>query len=168
MNSFIPYTNLIIALPEIFLALWLLIFIPLGVYSGGSLISRQSYFSFFSIFGLLGTFVILLLGDYEKATAFNDLIVLDKLVVYMKSLVLLSGILVFTISERYRSIEKLFIFEYPVLILFSILGMLIMISSNDFITLYMGLELQSLSLYVLAAMKKDSKNSSIFSRFHKE
>ena len=160
MNSFIPYTNLIIALPEIFLALWLLIFIPLGVYSGGSLISRQSYFSFFSILGLFGTFVILLLGDYEKATAFNDLIVLDKLVVYMKSLVLLSGILVFTISERYRSIEKLFIFEYPVLILFSILGMLIMISSNDFITLYMGLELQSLSLYVLAAMKKDSKNSS--------
>ena len=160
MNSLIDNSNLILALPEIFLALWLLIFIPLGVYSGGSLAVRQSYFSLFAVIGLLGTFLILLSGGYKATIAFNDLIVSDKLVVYMKSLVLVAGILIFSISERYRSLEKLFIFEYPVLVLFSILGMLIMISSNDFITLYMGLELQSLSLYVLAAMKKDSKNSS--------
>ena len=160
MNSLVENSHLIIALPEIFLSIWLLIFIPLGVYSGGALVNRQSYFSLFSIIGLLGTFIILVSGDYKAATAFNELIVLDRLVVYMKSLVLIAGILVLSISERYRSMQKLFIFEYPVLILFSILGMLIMISSNDFITLYMGLELQSLSLYVLAAIKKDSKNSS--------
>ena len=139
MNSLIDNSNLILALPEIFLALWLLIFIPLGVYSGGSLAVRQSYFSLFAVIGLLGTFLILLSGGYKATIAFNDLIVSDKLVVYMKSLVLVAGILIFSISERYRSLEKLFIFEYPVLVLFSILGMLIMISSNDFIILYMGL-----------------------------
>ena len=160
MNSLIINNYIFVALPEIFLSLWILILIPLGVFSGGSLLSRQSYFSIFSFIGLLGTLIILLSGDFKSARAFNDLIVVDKLAIYMKFLVLLGGILVLTISERYRSLEKLYFFEYPVLILFSILGMFIMISSNDFITLYMGLELQSLSLYVLAAMKKDSKYSS--------
>ena len=160
MNSLIINNHIVVALPEIFLSLWILLLIPLGVYSGGSLLNRQSYFSVFSIIGLLGTLIILLSGDFKAARAFNDLIVVDKLAIYMKLLVLLGGVLVLTISERYRALEKLYFFEYPVLILFSILGMLIMISSNDFITLYMGLELQSLSLYVLAAMKKDSKNSS--------
>ena len=160
MNSLIINNYIFVALPEIFLSLWILILIPLGVFSGGSLLSRQSYFSIFSLIGLLGTLIILLSGDFKSARAFNDLIVVDKLAIYMKLLVLLGGILVLTISERYRSLEKLYFFEYPVLILFSILGMFIMISSNDFITLYMGLELQSLSLYVLAAMKKDSKYSS--------
>ena len=102
----------------------------------------------------------MLSGGERTATAFNDLIVVDRLVTYMKSLVLITGILVLAISERYRNLEKLHVFEYPVLVLFSILGMMIMISANDFITLYMGLELQSLSLYVLAAMKKDSRTSS--------
>jgi len=160
VNSLLINNHIVLALPEIFLSLWILILIPLGAYSGGSSINRQSYFSIFSLVGLLGTLIILLSGDFKAATAFNDLIVVDRLAIYMKSLVLLGGILVLSISDRYRSLEKLHFFEYPVLVLFSILGMLIMISSNDFITLYMGLELQSLSLYVLAAMKKDSKNSS--------
>jgi len=100
------------------------------------------------------------MGEYKAARGFNDLIVNDRLVVFLKSLVLLSGIVVLIISEKYRTLKKLYLFEYPVLILFSILGMLVMLSSNDFITLYLGLELQSLSLYVLAAIKKDSLKSS--------
>jgi NADH-quinone oxidoreductase subunit N len=152
--------NINLVFPEIFLSLWLLIFIPLGVYSGGDKENRQSYFTIFSIIGLLGTLLIVLMGEYKAARGFNDLIVNDRLVVFLKSLVLLSGIVVLIISEKYRTLKKLYLFEYPVLILFSILGMLVMLSSNDFITLYLGLELQSLSLYVLAAIKKDSLKSS--------
>jgi NADH-quinone oxidoreductase subunit N len=160
LNSLSNILDISIALPEIFLSLWLLIFIPLGVYSGGNKLSRQSYFSVFSIIGLLGTFIILLMMDHKASIGFFDLVINDRLVVYLKGLILLSTIVVLLISEKYRSIENLYIFEYPLLILFSILGMLVMLSSNDFITLYLGLELQSLSLYVLASTKKDSLKSS--------
>ena len=160
MNLLFNMVNINLVFPEIFLSLWLLIFIPLGVYSGGNKENRQSYFTIFSIIGLLGTLLIVLMGEYKAARSFNDLIVNDRLVVFLKSLVLLSGIVVLIISEKYRTLKKLYLFEYPVLILFSILGMLVMLSSNDFITLYLGLELQSLSLYVLAAIKKDSLKSS--------
>ena len=160
MNSLSNISNLSIALPEIFLSLWLLIFIPLGVYSGGNKLSRQSYFSIFSIIGLLGTLLILLMGDNRASLGFYDLVVTDRLIIYLKALILLAAILVLIISERYRSIENLYLFEYPLLILFSILGMLVMLSANNFITLYLGLELQSLALYVLAAAKKDSLKSS--------
>ena len=160
MNSISNILDLNIALPEIFLSLWLLVFIPLGVYSGGNKSNRQSYFSIFSIFGLLGTLLILLMGDNRAALGFYELVVTDRLATYLKSLILFSAIIVLIISEKYRSIENLYIFEYPLLILFSILGMLVMLSSNDFITLYLGLELQSLALYVLASTKKDSLRSS--------
>jgi len=160
LNSILNILDLSIALPEIFLSLWLLVLIPLGVYSGGNKSNRQSYFSIFSIFGLLGTLLILLIGDNRASLGFYDLVVTDRLVTYLKSLILFLAIIVLIISERYRSIENLYIFEYPLLILFSILGMLVMLSSNDFITLYLGLELQSLALYVLASSKKDSLKSS--------
>ena len=160
MNSISHILDLNIALPEIFLSLWLLVFIPLGVYSGGNKSNRQSYFSIFSIFGLLGTLLILLMGDNRAALGFYELVVTDRLATYLKSLILFSAIIVLIISEKYRSIENLYIFEYPLLILFSILGMLVMLSSNNFITLYLGLELQSLALYVLASTKKDSLKSS--------
>ena len=160
MNLLSNILDINLVFPEIFLSLWLLVFIPLGVYSGGDKETRQSYFTIFSIIGLLGTLLIILMGDYKAARGFYDLIVNDRLVVFLKSLVILAGIIVLIISEKYRALKKLYLFEYPVLILFSILGMLVMLSSNDFITLYLGLELQSLSLYVLAAIKKDSLKSS--------
>ena len=160
MNLLSNTLDINLVFPEIFLSLWLLVFIPLGVYSGGDKATRQSYFTIFSIIGLLGTLLIILMGDYKAARGFYDLIVNDRLIVFLKSLVILAGVLVLIISEKYRTLKKLYLFEYPVLILFSILGMLVMLSSNDFITLYLGLELQSLSLYVLAAIKKDSLKSS--------
>ena len=122
--------------------------------------SKQKIFTLTASLGLLITFILVYIGDWKANRLLSDLFVQDRLSVYMKLLVLFSGIVIIYISEKYRSFEKLFIYEYPLLILFSILGMLIMISANDFISLYMGLELQSLSLYVLASIKKDSSKSS--------
>ena len=63
-------------------------------------------------------------------------------------------------SSNYLKSIKIFKIEYPILLLSSILGMMIMISSNDLIVFYMGLELQSLALYVLASFNRDNKLSS--------
>ena len=100
MNSLSNILDINLVFPEIFLSLWLLIFIPLGVYSGGDKENRQSYFTIFSIIGLLGTLLIVLMGEYKAARGFNDLIVNDRLVVFLKSIVLLSGIVVLIISEN--------------------------------------------------------------------
>ena len=78
----------------------------------------------------------------------------------MKILTIISGIFVMLTSSKYLKLNKIFKIEYPVLILCSILGMMVMISSNDLIVFYMGLELQSLSLYVLASFNRDNILSS--------
>lgn len=160
MKSSLNFSELFVIFPEIFLSSWILFYIIFGVFSGGSKLSKQKIFTLTASLGLLITFILVYIGDWKANRLLSDLFVQDRLSVYMKLLVLFSGIIIIYISEKYRSFEKLFIYEYPLLILFSILGMLIMISANDFISLYMGLELQSLSLYVLASMKKDSSKSS--------
>jgi hypothetical protein len=68
--------------PEIFLYLCLLVFIPLGVYSGGEKQSSQSYFTIFSIVGLLGTLLIILMGDYRATRGFFDLVVNDRFITH--------------------------------------------------------------------------------------
>ena len=74
----------------------------------------------------------------------------------MKILTLISAIFVMLTSSKYLKLTKIFKIEYPILILSSILGMIVMISSNDLIVFYMGLELQSLALYVLASFNRDN------------
>tara|TARA_B100001245_G_scaffold236288_1_gene226615 strand:+ start:1802 stop:3262 length:1461 start_codon:yes stop_codon:yes gene_type:complete len=160
LKSSLNFSELFVIFPEIFLSSWILFYIIFGVFAGGSKLSKQKIFTLTASLGLLITFILVYIGDWKANRLLSDLFVQDRLSVYMKLLVLFSGIVIIYISEKYRSFEKLFIYEYPLLILFSILGMLIMISANDFISLYMGLELQSLSLYVLASMKKDSSKSS--------
>ena len=160
METSLNISKFFLAAPEIFLAVWILFFIVLGLFSGGEKPAKQSMFTLFAVLGLSMTFMLIYTSDWRAARALSDLFVKDRMAVFMKLFVTFMGICILFISEKYRTKEKLFLFEYPLLILFSILGMLIMISANDFISLYMGLELQSLSLYVLAAIKKDSSKSS--------
>jgi NADH-quinone oxidoreductase subunit N len=78
----------------------------------------------------------------------------------MKIITLLAASLVLIISSTYLKIFKIFLIEYPILILSSVLGMMVMISSNDLMVFYIGLELQSLALYVLASFNRDQLKSS--------
>ena len=78
----------------------------------------------------------------------------------MKILVLLGAALTMIMSLGYIEREQMDRFEFPVLMLFATLGMLMMVSANDLISLYLGLELQSLSLYVIAAFRRDTVRSS--------
>tara|TARA_B100000686_G_scaffold336398_1_gene406227 strand:- start:531 stop:1727 length:1197 start_codon:yes stop_codon:yes gene_type:complete len=78
----------------------------------------------------------------------------------MKSLILVSSFFILAMSKKYLTDIKNDKFEYPIIILLSILGMFIMVGANDLIVFYLGLELQSLALYILAAIDRDNSKSS--------
>ena len=84
----------------------------------------------------------------------------DAFAIFMKALVLLGGILVLLMGGSFVRREGMARFEFPILVLYATVGMMMMISANDLISLYMGLELQSLSLYVIAAIQRDRVRSS--------
>ena len=96
----------------------------------------------------------------EEIILFNGSVIIDYLSSFMKIVTLLAAFLALVISSNYLRSFKIFKIEYPILILSSVLGMMIMISSNDLIVFYMGLELQSLALYVLATFNRDEIKSS--------
>ncbi len=151
-------TNLALVFPEIFLSLSIMFLLILGVFKKNSSTLIQNI----SLIILLVTSVIILnetLG-IQETLLFNSSIVIDYLSSFMKIVTLLAAFLVLQISSNYLKTLKIFKIEYPILILSSVLGMMIMISSNDLIVFYMGLELQSLALYVLATFNRDQLKSS--------
>ena len=95
----------------------------------------------------------------EVFIIFNDSFIIDRFSSFMKILTLASSALVLIISNNYLKNIGIDKFEYPILILSATLGMMIMISAYDLIVFYMGLELQSLSLYVLASFNRESYRS---------
>ena len=150
--------NLELVFPEIFLSLSIMFLLILGVFKKNSSKLIQNI----SLIILLITSVITFnetLGINETLL-FNKSIIIDYLSSFMKIITLLGAFLVLVISQNYLRIFKIFKIEYPILILSSVLGMMIMISSNDLIVFYMGLELQSLALYVLATFNRDQLKSS--------
>ena len=150
--------NLELVLPEIFLSLSVMFLLILGVFKKKS----SKLIHNISILALIITAVITFnetIGISETLL-FNRSIIIDYLSSFMKIVTLLAAFLVLTISSNYLRTFKIFKIEYPILILSSVLGMMIMISSNDLIVFYMGLELQSLALYVLASFNRDQLKSS--------
>ena len=150
--------NLELVLPEIFLSLSIMFLLILGVFKKESSKLIQNI----SLIVLLITAVITFnetLGKNETLL-FNESIIIDYLSSFMKIITLLAAFLALAMSSNYLRIFKIFKIEYPILILSSVLGMMVMISSNDLIVFYMGLELQSLALYVLATFNRDQLKSS--------
>ena len=150
--------NLELVLPEIFISLSIMFLLIVGVFKKDSSKLIQNI----SLIVLLITAVITFnetLG-INKITLFNGSVIIDYLSSFMKIITLIAAFLVLVISSNYLKSLKIFKIEYPILILSSVLGMMIMISSNDLIVFYMGLELQSLALYVLATFDRDEIKSS--------
>ena len=143
-------------IPEIFLSISVFSLLMIGVFIKNSfeIIYRLS------IFVILLTLLIILSGDNESVKIFKESFVIDKFSLYSKVLILLSTFFVLLISKRYIIDIKNNKFEYPIIILLSLLGMFIMVSSNDLILFYLGLELQSLALYILASIDRDNIKSS--------
>ena len=150
--------NLELVFPEIFLSLSIMFLLILGVFKKNSSGLVQNL----SLIVLLITSVIIFNETIgiQETLLFNNSIIIDYLSSFMKIATLLSAFLVLLISSNYLKTFRIFKIEYPILILSAVLGMMIMISSNDLIVFYMGLELQSLALYVLATFNRDQLKSS--------
>ena len=106
------------------------------------------------------TLFVVLSGNYETTKIFDESIIIDNFSTFMKSLILISSFFILSMSKKYLVDIKNNKFEYPIIVILSILGMFIMVGSNDLIVFYLGLELQSLSLYILAAIDRDNSRSS--------
>ena len=150
--------NLVLVLPEVFISLSIMFLLILGVFKKNSSKLIQNI----SLVVLLITAVIIFNETFgiEEMILFNGSVIIDYLSSFMKIVTLLAAFLSLVISSNYLRSFKFFKIEYPILILSSVLGMMIMISSNDLIVFYMGLELQSLALYVLATFNRDEIKSS--------
>ena len=149
--------NLDYITPEIFISLSIMFLLILGVFKKDS----SNLIHYLSIGSLLITGILTFNNPVDvDITLFKGSYIVDDLASFMKILTILGGAIVLLISRKYLRVFKIFLIEYPILILCSILGMMVMISSYDLIVFYVGLELQSLALYVLASFNRDQLKSS--------
>ncbi len=145
--------NLSLILPEIFISLAIMLFLIIGVFKKGS---SSLIYNLTTISLAILLAILLNLNSAQETSLFNQSYKIDSLSNFMKIIMIISGIFVMLASSKYLQIIKISKIEYPVLVLSAILGMMVMISSNDLIVFYMGLELQSLALYVLASFNRDN------------
>ncbi len=149
---------LTLATPEIFVASAAMLLLIGGVFAGESSTRMVSWLAVVSL--VVAAFLVLLVSPGQtRFVLLSDLFVTDRFAVFMKVLVLAASAVTLIMSLNFNEREQMARFEYPILIMLASLGMMMMISANDLISLYMGLELQSLSLYVVAAFQRDSLRS---------
>ena len=148
--------NLNILLPEIFLTLSIFSVLMIGVFI------KESFNLIFNLSSaiILFTIAIILNSSNETEKIFLDSFTRDSFSNFFKILILIASLFVLNTSKVFIIDNKIGKFEYPIIILLSILGMFFMVSSNDIILFYLGLELQSLSLYILASIDRDNLRSS--------
>ena len=145
--------NLNFIYSEMFLSISIMFLLLIGVFKKDS----SNFVYNLSIITLFICLILIFNFPFEtETTLFNGSYKIDYFSSLMKTLTLVSGIFVLLASKKYIQINKIFIIEYPILFLSSILGMMVMISSNDLIVFYIGLELQSLALYVLASFNREN------------
>jgi len=148
--------DLNILLPEIFLALSIFSILLIGVFI------KKSFNLIFNLTSLiiLITIAMILNSSNNVEKIFLESFMKDGFSNFFKILILVSSLFVLNASKNFIIDNNLAKFEYPIIVLLSILGMFFMVSSNDIILFYLGLELQSLSLYILAAIDRDNLRSS--------
>ncbi len=142
---------------EIFLAIAAMTLLVFGVFQGDGSARMVNALAVSS----LGVAALFLFGHGPATvTGLHDLFISDLFSQLMKIMVLFGSALALILAQPFLERENIARPEYPVLVLFATLGMMLMISANDLLTAYIGLELQSLSLYVLAAYRRDNVRSS--------
>ncbi|WP_376090672.1 NADH-quinone oxidoreductase subunit NuoN [Roseomonas sp. CCTCC AB2023176] len=146
--------NWILALPELVLAVSGLVLLMVGVLPKADMTRPVTLGT---LGALLITAVLVIAGP--EGVAFGGQFISDAFARFAKVLVLLGAAAGLLLALDWNERQGIARFEFPVLILFSTLGMLVMVSANDLITLYLGLELLSLSLYVVAAFDRDNARS---------
>ncbi len=155
--------NIIPALPELFLAGVIMLLLMFGVFQKGGIkdndVAAFNIVSMLSMVSLILAVFLLIPITGPRITTFADMFVIDVFAVFSKSLVLVAAAFGILMSRDFMERHHIARFEFPILILFAALGMMLMISANDLISLYVGLEMQSLSLYVMAAIQRDDERA---------
>jgi NADH-quinone oxidoreductase subunit N len=150
------HNSLMLVRPELTLAIGAMVLLIIGVFKGDKSLRLMTWgvaaLCLFAAIGVIG------LGN-DRLTAFNDLFVSDGFAKYLKLVILLGAAVSALLAVPYLQEQKFARFEYPLLILLATVGMCMMVSANDLMSLYIGLELQSLSLYVLASIHRDDQRS---------
>ena len=141
------------ALVEIYIALSALSLLLVGVFQGNG---KSQLHTHLAMGIILGALVLYIFKDNQPGVFFDGLLLESSLSIFLKVLILLGSFFVLAIAAPHLKTFKLNQSEFPVLVLLATLGMLVMVSANDLMTLYLGLELQSLALYVLAAFRRDN------------
>ncbi len=152
-----PAPDLLPALPEIFLVCAAMALLMVGAFRGEG---SARLVSWLTVAVLIAAIFIVLATGVERRLALNGMFVTDGFAAFMKILALIGSAVSVVMAIGYNEREKIARFEFPVLILLAATGMLMMISAADLISLYIGLELQSLALYVVASFKRDTVESS--------
>ena len=147
--------SIIYILPELFLSLSIMFLLMVGVFVKKSF----KIVNLLSILFLVFSIILILNQPSETIKVFNKSYIIDNFSIFMKVLTLLFSLFILVTSKTYLKSNNIDKIEYPVIILASTLGMILMISSYDLIVFYLGLELQSLSLYILASFMRDNVKS---------
>ena len=143
--------SLPVILPEAVMALGILVLLAIGAFRG----ERSTWLVTEGAAVTLGlAFVFMLFGHRAEGVTFYGAFIDDDFARFMKALSLIGSLTTLALSVDFMRSHRIGGFEYPVLMLLSTLGMMMLISANDFIALYLGLELMSLSLYVIAAYRR--------------
>jgi NADH-quinone oxidoreductase subunit N len=158
LNTLLEQADATAALPEIILAVLTMALLMVGVFRKGE---NYGVITIAASAVILLTAIFVALGARSgKVQAFGGAFIVDDFARAMKFLVLLGVDIALVLSSTFLARNKLLKFEYVILMLLATLGMMLMISANDLISLYMGLELQSLALYVVASFDRDNARSS--------
>ena len=155
MNDLTHIHALMPMLPEIVLAVGAMALLMIGVVGGG----KGAGVNVLSTLLLIGVAVLVYMVPPERIVMFNGSFVVDGFARFLKILALLGAAGAMVLSLDYLEQEKQQKFEYGPLVVLSTLGMCVLISANDLIALYLGLELMSLALYVIAASDRDNVRS---------
>ena len=155
--------DLIPALPEIFLVCVAMALLMLGVFQSGDEekdeVKTAQLISNLSLTTLVLTLLLVTTIASGPMLTFGGMFINDSFAVFFKVLVLIASALTITISQEYVTRQGIARLEFGVLILLATVGMMMMISANDLMAMYLGLEVQSLSLYVLASFQRDDARS---------
>src|SRR5215469_16333328 len=148
--------QLLPVMPEMVLAVGAMVLLMIGAYRGQG---TTALVTTLSICLLIVTGVLELMLPAGKLTTFGGSFIVDDFARFLKIVSLIGSVTTLVLSTEFLSDPARRIFEYPILVLLSTLGMMVLISAGDLILLYLGLELMSLALYVVAASNRDNAKS---------
>ena len=154
----VPTMNFALAAPEIFLLVMTCVIMMVDLFSAAE--NRAGRLFFLTIFTLVLVAVSLYYPLAPARYAFNNMFVVDGMAVILKTAIALAVAMVIIYSRAYLAARNMFTGEFILLILFATLGMMVMVSANHFVALYLGLELLALASYAMVALNRDSVTSS--------